>query len=107
MDKNKKERITGLVIGLIGLIILWWLKFDELKCYTYTSRPELCTPMGEFLYDIFSTKGARQPKISAERNLAEFFYYLTQLIYIGAVWHYRACIGHWAIKSVKVFYKKL
>ena len=29
------------------------------------------------------------------------------LISILFVWFYRACIGHWALKSVRVFYKKL
>jgi len=100
---NKNERIIGLVIGLIGLIILWWFRFDRWEfADTYKA---LFTPMGAFIYGI--TKSMMSDVITAERNRAENFWYITQLIYIGAVWYYRACIGHWVIKIIRIFYKKI
>ena len=100
---KKNERIIGLVVGFIGLIILWWFRFDKWEFVdTYKA---LFTPMGEVLHSI--TKNMMSDVISAESNRAEFFWYITQVIYIGAVWYYRACISHWAIKSVRAFYKKL
>ena len=100
---KKNERIIGLVVGLIGLIILWWFRFDRWEFVdTYSA---LSTTVGDLLHEI--TRIMMSDVMSAESDRAEFFWYITQVIYIGAVWYYRACIGHWAIKSVKVFYKKL
>ena len=61
--------------------------------------------MGKFIYNI--TRGMMSDVISAERNMAEKFWYVTQLIYFSAVWYYRACVGHWVIKTIRVFYKKI
>ena len=103
MDKNKKERILGLILGLIGLIALWWFRFDRWELVdTYKA---LRSPIGGIIKDI--TQSMMSASISAEQNRAENFWYITQLIYIGAVWYYRACIGHWAIKTIRVFYKKI
>ena len=79
MDK-KNERITGLVIGLIGLVVF----FNDIIYYLNDDR-----------------MGSRQ------RQTADYLFYFIQLISILFVWFYRACIGHWALKSVRVFYKKL
>ena len=100
---KKNERIIGLVVGLIGLIILWWFRFDKWE-FVDTYRA-LSTPMGDLLLGI--TRKMMSAVMSAESNRAKSFWYITQVIYIGAVWYYRACIGYWAIKSVKVFYKKI
>ena len=100
---KKNERIIGLVVGFIGLIILWWFRFDRWELVN--TYKVLFTPMGELLHGI--TKNMMSDVISAESNRAKSFWYITQVVYIGAVWYYRACIGHWAIKSVKVFYEKL
>ena len=102
MDKSKKERIIGLVVGFIGLIILWWFSFGLMEFVT--PFDSLYTPIGQIIYDI--TKGVIINTTLAS-NRAVQFWYITQLIYIGAIWYYRACIGHWAIKSVRVFYKKI
>jgi hypothetical protein len=100
---KKRERIIGLVVGLIGLITLWWFRFDRWEFVD--AYKALNTPMGKFIYNI--TSSMMSDLWSEERNRAEIFWYITQLIYIGAVWYYRACIGHWVIKSIRVFYKKI
>ena len=102
MDKNKKERIIGLAVSFIGLIILWWFRFDLWEFVTPFNS--LNTPIGEIIYgitqDIMTNKWLDSVR-------AVQFWYITQIIYIGVVWYYRACIGYWVIKSVNVFYKKL
>ena len=103
MDKNKKERIIGLILGLIGLIALWWFRFDRWELVDYGDA--LTSPIGGLIKDI--TRSMMSASISAEYHRAKNFWCLTQLIYIGAVWYYRACIGYWAIKSIRVFYKKI
>jgi hypothetical protein len=99
---NKKERITGLILGLIGLIILWWFRFDRWEFVTPFNS--LYTPIGAILYGITKNIMTNQWLDSVR---AVQIWYITQLIYIGAVWYYRACIGHWAIKTIRVFYKKI
>lgn len=102
MDKNKRDRIIGLAVGFIGLIILWWFRFDLWELVTPFNS--LYTPIGAILYGITQNIVTNE---WLDTVRAVQFWYITQLIYIGAVWYYRACIGYWAIKTVKVFYKKL
>jgi predicted membrane protein len=97
---KKKERIIGLVIGLFGLLFLFHFSFT----------------LGEFLTDYSIVAGISSDIIyylnndsmgSKEREIADYLFWFIYLIYILFVWFYRACIGHWAIKSVRIFYKKL
>ena len=100
MDKNKRDRITGLVIGLIGFLFLFHFSFT----------------LGEFLTDYSIVAGISSDIIyflnddrmgSKQREIADYLFWFIHFSYILFVWFYRACIGHWALKSVKVFYKKL
>ena len=99
MEKNKKERIIGLVIGLIGLIFLFHFSYDYVRFDTTDSTvARAIVNIAYYLID-----GWR-------RILLDYSYWIFWSIhwsYILFVWFYRACIGYWAIKSVRVFYKKL
>jgi len=95
MDK-KNERIIGLVVGLIGLFFLFHFNFSHMKIYSNGSYVSyICKDIMEYLYD---DRWGRN---------TDYLFYFIQLISILFVWFYRACIGHWALKSVRVFYKKL
>lgn len=103
MDKKKKDALTGLAIGLICLIVLWWFRFDRMEFvdgYMF-----FYSPIGDFIYGI--TKSMMSDVISAERNRARNFWFITQFLYVGAVWYYRACIGHWFYKIIGLVYKKI
>ena len=99
MEKNKKERIIGLVTGLIGLIFLFHFSFDYIRFDTTDSTvARAITNIAYYLID-----GWR-------RILLGYSYWIFWSIhwsYILFVWFYRGCIGYWAIKSVRVFYKKI
>ena len=103
MDQKKKQSITGLIVGFILLIFLWWFRFDRWE-FVNIYRP-LFSPMGELIFGI--TKNIMTDVFSAERNRAENFWYITQLIYIGAVWYCRSCVGFWFLKIIKSGYKKI
>ena len=96
---EKKERIIGLVIGLIGLIFLFHFSFDYIRLDTTDSTvARAITNIAYYLID-----GWR-------RILLGYSYWIFWSIhwsYILFVWFYRGCIGYWAIKSVRVFYKKI
>ena len=100
MEKNKKERIIGLVIGLIGLVFLFHfsLRYVEFN-WVYSIVGQISENIVYYLND--KRMGSKQHEI------AEYLFWFIHLIYILFVWFYRACIGYWAIKSVNVFYKKL
>ena len=99
MDK-KNERIIGLIIGLIGLFFLFHFSFLHIRFSSDGSIiANICNDIIYYLND--DRMGSRQ------RQTADYLFYFIQLISILFVWFYRACIGHWAIKSVSVFYKKL
>jgi hypothetical protein len=95
MDK-KNERIIGLVVGLIGLFFLFHFNFSHMKISSNGSFiANICKDIMEYLYD---DRWGRN---------TDYLFYFIQLISILFVWFYRACIGHWALKSVRVFYKKI
>ena len=98
--ENKKKRIIGLVLGLIGLLFLFHFSFGYGKFLTYDSIvANIANDIIYYLND--NNMGSKQ------RDIADYLFWFIHLSYILFVWFYRACIGHWAIKSVKVFYKKL
>ncbi len=100
MDKNKRDRITGLVIGLIGMIFLFHFSFSYGGFFTDGSIvAHICIDLITYLNnDILG---------STQRNIAYYLFLFIHFSYILFIWFYRACIGHWAFKSVKVFYKKI
>ena len=99
-DNIKRDRILGLVVGLIGLVVLFYFDFDNCE---FTSW-ELRTPMGEFLTGIARTMVRSS---STALDIAHNAWAIFQLIYIALVWFYRGRIGHWIIKIVKLVYKKI
>ena len=100
MNKNKRDRITGLVLGLIGLVFLFHFSFGYREFYTDGSIVTNIT-----INIIYFLNDDRMG--SAERDIAFYLFLFFELIYISFVWFYRACIGPWAFKCVKVFYKKI
>ena len=99
MDKNKKERITGLVVGLIGFILLFFLSyvhFDFEDGIYYSFIGQISLEISQL------TTNCRTCD-----KLINWIWSGLALIYLSLVWRYRACIGYWAIKSVQVFYRKL
>ena len=100
MEKNKKERITGLVISLIGLVFLFHfsLRYGEFKS-DYSIVAQITENIIYYLNN--DRMGSKQ------QDIAFYLFWFIHWSYILFVWFYRACIGYWAIKSVRVFYKKL
>tara|TARA_B110000305_G_scaffold218395_1_gene258473 strand:+ start:49 stop:348 length:300 start_codon:yes stop_codon:yes gene_type:complete len=98
--ENKKERIIGLVLGLIGLVFLFHFSLEYGEFRTEYSIVD------KIIDDIFSffNNGRMSSKL---QNIAFYLFWFIHWSYILFVWFYRACIGYWAIKSVRVFYKKI
>ena len=99
---QKKERIIGLVIGLIGLVVLFHLNFEigfRLNGADYSTVAHISYDIIKFLNDGWMG--------SEQRDFADYLYWLIYLIYVLFVWFYRACIGYWVIKSIRVFYNKI
>ena len=102
MDKNKRDRITGLVIGLIGFILLFffsyvYFSFEDGKYYSF---------IGQISVEI-SRMTTNCTYVDTCEKRAIWIWSGLAIIYLFLVWRYRACVGYWAFKSVKVFYKKL
>ena len=86
-DNIKRDRILGLVVGLIGLVALFYFDFDN---FEFTSR-EIGTPMRYFLGTVAGFNG----------------WVIFQPLYLALVWFFRGRIGHWTIKIVQLAYKKI
>ena len=100
MEKNKKERITGYVIGLIGLVFLFHFSFEYWIFFTNGSIVALI--LNDIIYYLSNdTMG------STQRYYAFYLFWFIHFSYILFFWYYRACIGYWAINGVNIFYKKL
>tara|TARA_Y100000389_G_scaffold192702_1_gene220486 strand:- start:360 stop:662 length:303 start_codon:yes stop_codon:yes gene_type:complete len=99
---KKNERIIGLVIGLIGMVVLFHFNFEigfRLNGADYSIIAYITYDIISFLND--GSMG------SAERDIADYLFWFIYLIYLLFIWFYRACIGHWAIKIVTLGYKKI
>ena len=96
---NKKERITGLVVGLIGFLLLFF--------FSYVHFDFEDGIYGSFIGQISVEIGQMTTNCRTCDKLVTWIWSGLALIYLFLVWRYRACIGHWAIKSVRVFYKKI
>ena len=102
MDQKKKNSITGLVIGFVGLVFLFHFNFElrfGLQFADYST-------VGYVTYDIvkFFNDGIMR---EAQRNLADYLFWFTYMIYILFVWFYRSCIGYWFYKIIRLVYKKI
>ena len=97
---KKKERITVLIIGLIGLVVFF--QYSWVGEYFYTSG----SIVAYITYDIIAFLN-NDIMGSQERAYADYLYWFIYLIYVSFVWFYRACIGHWAIKIVTLGFKKI
>ena len=97
--ENKKERIVGLVIGLIGLVFLFHFSFGYVEFRTDDSTvAHAIVNLAYYFID-----GWRRIIL----NYYDLIFWSIHWSYILFVWFYRGCIGYWAIKSVRVFYKKI
>tara|TARA_R100000935_G_scaffold434_3_gene1367 strand:- start:283 stop:582 length:300 start_codon:yes stop_codon:yes gene_type:complete len=98
--EKKRERIIGLIIGLIGLVFLF-----HFSLYYGEFRTEYSN-VDKIIEDIFSffNNGRMSSKL---QHIAYLLFWFIHWSYILFVWFYRGCIGYWAIKSVRIFYKKI
>ena len=98
MDK-KNERIFGLVVGLIGFVLLFflsWTMFDfEDGIY------------GSFIGQISVEIGQMTINCRTCDKLVPWTWSGSAIIYLFLLWRYRACVGHWVNKTIRVFYKKI
>ena len=100
MEKNKKERIIGLVISLIGLIFLFHFSFDYVRFITTDST--VARTIEHIIFYLNNDKWGEKLQ-----DISYWTFWSIHWSYILFVWFYRGCIGYWAIKSVRVFYKKI
>ena len=96
---EKKERIIGLVIGLIGLIFLFHFSFGYGKFLTEDSIVAHAIANIAFYF----IDGWRRIIL----NYSDLIFWSIHWGYILFFWFYRGCVGYWVIKSVRVFYKKI
>ena len=106
MDKKKKEAITGLLVGFVGLIFLFYFNFGHFGRWEFVTGYTRVSLLGNLIYDIL--KSANNGIVnSGVRSTIEFIFWLIQISYIGAVWYYRNCIGYWFYKIIRMVYKKI
>ena len=98
MDENKKQRIIGLVVGFIGLILLFFLSYEF-----FVFEGMFYSVIGQISIEI-AQMTTRCYNCDDE---AIWFWVGFGIIYFFLIWKYRACVGHWVFKIFKVFYKKL
>lgn len=99
-NMNKNERIIGLVIGLIGMIFLFHFSFSYGGFYTEGSI--VAHIINDIIYFLSNdTMG------STQRYYAFYLFWFIHFGYILFFWFYRACIGHWTFKIIRLFYTKI
>ena len=97
--EDKKKRIIGLVLGLIGLVFLFHFSFGYVEFRTDDSTvAHAIVNLAYYFID-----GWRRIIL----NYYDLIFWSIHWSYILFVWFYRGCIGYWVIKSVRVFYKKI
>jgi hypothetical protein len=97
--ENKKERITGLIVGLIGFVLLFFLSWDLLDFEDgiyYSFIGQISVEIGQMTINCRTCD-----------NFVPWAWSGFAIIYFLLVWKYRACVGHWVIKTIRMFYKKI
>lgn len=104
MDNRKKNAITGIILGLIGFILLFYFNFERWEfSSSWRYRGSL---MGGVIFEIIKTMRGGWID-SSTRSISENTWWIFQPIFILLAWYYRACIGHWFYKIIEKFYKKI
>ena len=98
-NMNKNERIIGLVIGVIGFILLFFLSWDMLDFEDgiyYSFIGQISKEISQLTTNCYRCD-----------KLINLWWSGFAIIYLFLVWRYRACTGHWVIKIIRIFYKKI
>jgi len=106
MDNRKKNAITGIIVGLIGFILLFYFNFGNYGRWEFLPGYYPISFFGEITYKIIQNLN-NGFMAKAQSDLWEYIGWSLQLISLGLVWYYRVCIGHWFYKIINKFYKKI
>ena len=104
MDQKKKEAITGLLVGFVGLIFIFYFNFGK---FEFCNFPK-CSLIGDIIYDAFknANNGTRDLSISTSTATKRALW-IIQVFYILFFIQYRSCIGYWFYKLIRMVYKKI
>jgi len=101
MDQKKKDAIIGLLVGFVGLVVLFL--YDYKHSFEYSPGVEF-DYMESVVFQI-GTSFSSSNLIYKQWDSANKFYFISLPVYLGLVWYYRACIGYWLFKIIKLVYK--
>lgn len=100
-DLKKRERIIGLIVGLIFFSLLFCFNFYDFEFEYVLNSPigKVCKGIANAIYGIAT--------VSEIHGLAKIFWYGTAIIYLFLIWKYRSCIGYWIKKVITSGFKKI
>ena len=102
MDQKKKEAITGLLVGFVGLIFIFYFNFSK---FEFCNFPK-CSLIVDLTYDAFKNANNGIGDMSV-RTATKNAFWVIQVLYILFFIQYRACIGYWFYKIIRMVYKKI